>query len=70
MLFCQLGCYRYYDLLKFFLALPVTRHLRNPDHLVVQLLSYALEKNEPQIMHRFAPIRAQKLTVHKNPSNN
>ena len=49
-------------------ALPVTRHLRNPDHFVVQLFSYALEKIfEPLIMLSFPLIRAQKLAHSEKP---
>ena len=34
----------FFGLRPVFRALPVTRHLQNPDHFIVQLFSYALKK--------------------------
>ena len=43
--FASLGVIAVSRFISGFRALPVPRHLRNPDHLVVQLFSYAFEKN-------------------------
>ena len=54
-------CFVSLAVIAVFRAFAVIRHLQNPDHFVVQLFSYTLEKRfRPLIMLSFPPIRAQK----------
>ena len=63
MFFRQFNCYRCYFR---FSAFAVIRHFQNPDHFLVQLFSYTLEKRfGPLIMLSFPPIRAQKSDPNK-----
>ena len=49
-------------------TLLLNRHLRNPDHFVVQLFSYTLNENFlRKIMLSFSPIRAQKFDPVQKP---
>ena len=57
----------FFGLRPVFRALPVTRHLQNPDHFIVQLFSYALKKIWASYYTQFPPIRAQKSERLKKP---